>query len=394
MLRFTYRLFRKARPVSLRSKLWDILLPVCLQSVAGKQNRTCADKADKAVSYKFFFQTVQSFLKQNNYQNLMLAAARQLQRPVCSKEFHEVIVTLEKHGRFYHPCYIELIGPVETLAFVLNVAVSDVGQTSIALEYNTIDQLNKSFPEKYLPTVYAFGKGIAPADGKSLPMFLGEWLEGFSEFHLSFDPKTRKNRIKVWDYDQGFFFLSSNQTIDLFRQAAKILTSYLNLDTFEHLISWHHAAGDFVVRLEKGRMKVRLISARRYSKLFRDLEGTEKGMSLLIRGLLIFFLHLSIRIRLDRLDGTGPVVWLEKNALKGAIKGFLEVVTRKTQHAKLPVPIKDAMKAVLGVLTKKGLLELLQEIAATYQPESQDAKTIQTNLDQHAADFYQIIHDQ
>lgn len=267
----------------------------------------------------------------------MLAATSQLQRPVCPQEFHDVIVTLEKHGKFYHPCHIELVGPRETLAFVLNVAVSGAGKASVVTEYNTINSLNKNSPEKYLPAVYAFGVGAAPAGGKSLPMFLGEWLEGFSEFHLSYDLKTRRNRILVWDYDHGFFFLSSKQTVDLFRRAAKILTGYLNLDTFEHLISWHHAAGDFVVKLEDGRMKVRLISARRYFKLFRSLEGVEKGMPFLLKGLLIFFLHLSIRIRLDRLDGTGPVVWLGKNVLKGAVKGFFEALAKKTCHVKLPV---------------------------------------------------------
>ena len=93
-----------------------------------------------------------------------------------------------------------------------------------------------------------------------MAMFLGEWFSGFNEFHLSRDPATGQGRILVWDYGAGDFFLSPEQAAGVYKEAAKILTAYYNLETFEQIFSWHHAAGDFVLKLEKGRMKVRLIT--------------------------------------------------------------------------------------------------------------------------------------
>lgn len=389
MPQFTYILSKNNQPVSHRSKIWNAPLPLDRNLFTGGSG---GKPADAPVSYKDYFQAARIFLERNKYADLTQAAAIRLERTVRPEEISAVRVCLEKHGQFYHPSRVDVIGPEFTVAFVLNVAISATGKAWIKTEYNTIRKLNKDFAGDYLPEVYAYGEVPLKGNGYSIPMFLGEWFEGFNEFHLSCDLETGQNRIVVWDYKRDDFFLSSAQAINLFRQAAKILTFYYNLETFEQIFSWHHAAGDFVLKVEKDQMNVRLITVRQYLKLFKPSKGVEKKATFALKALLIFFLHLSIRMHLDRLDGTGPVVWLGQEALIGTVNGFFEALVQKPPLQTLPVPIKDGFKATLHILAEKELLGLLSDIVATYSPASPDIQTIKAHLEQHAADLYRAIH--
>jgi len=348
--------------------------------------------ADFPVCYKDYFQGARFFLERNKYADLTQAVAIRLERTVRPEEISAVRISLEKHGQFYHPSRVDVIGSEFTAAFVLNVAISETGKTWIETEYNTIRKLNKDFAGDYLPEVYTYGEVPLKGNRYSIPMFLGEWFEDFNEFHLSCDPQTGQNRIVVWDYKRGDFCLSSLQTIDLFRQAAKIMTFYYNPETFEQIFSWHHAAGDFVLKLEKDQMTVRLIAVRQYLKLFKHSKRVKEKAAFALKALLIFFLQLSIRMRLDRLDGTGPVVWLGQEALIGTVNGFFEALVQKHPLKTRPVSLTDGFKATLFILTEKELLGLLSDIAATYPSASPDIQIIKTHLRQHAIDLYRMIH--
>jgi len=386
--RFTYILSKNSQPVSHRNKIWNALLPMDRNLFTGGSGD---EPTDAPVSYKDYFQAARIFLERNKFADLAQAASIRLERAVRPEEISAVRVALEKHGQFYHPSRVDVIGPEFTVAFVLNVAISATGKAWIETEYNTIRKLNKDFAGNYLPEVYTYGEVPLKGSGYSIAMFLGEWFEGFNEFHLSCNPETGQNRIVVWDYLLGDFFLSSAQAVDLFRQAAKILTYYYNQDTFEQIFSWHHAAGDFVLKIEKNRLTVRMISVRQYLKLFKPTKEVEQNATFALKALLIFFLHLSIRMRLDRRDGTGPVAWLGQEALIGTVKGFFEALVQKPPIQTLPVPTTDCFKATLYILTEKELLGLLSDIVATYSPASPDIQTIKAHLEQHAADLYRAI---
>ena len=42
-------------------------------------------------------------------------------------------------------------------------------------------------------------------------IMMGDWLEGFHEFHLSAEAKGHSLRLLLWDMDQGYTFLSEHQ---------------------------------------------------------------------------------------------------------------------------------------------------------------------------------------
>ena len=133
--------------------------------------------------------------------------------------------------------------------FVVNVAISAAGRDCIEREYNCLKRLGNDFSFSSIPEVYGYGKTCVKEGGHTISMFLGQWFEGFNEFHISHDKADNKYKILVWDSEKGNYFLSPDNTLELYRQAAMILTGYYNIETFEQIFPWHHAAGDFVIRL-------------------------------------------------------------------------------------------------------------------------------------------------
>ncbi len=180
------------------------------------------------------------------------------------------------------------------------------GKEIIRNEYRQLRQLAKRASSNWMPRV--FGWDRVRIDGqRHVQMFLGEWFEDFHEFHVSEKNGPGETSIRVWDPDNGKLFFSRQQTRHVFHQAAMILTAYYNIETSEQIASWHHAAGDFVVCLQGEEPRLKLITVRGYKPLF-NLSGDTDGLETILNTLLIFMLNLSIRLRVDRMDGVGEVV--------------------------------------------------------------------------------------
>ncbi|MFC1816108.1 hypothetical protein ACFL0M_09230, partial [Thermodesulfobacteriota bacterium] len=235
MPQFVYTSTHTNQLISKSSPIWTEPLPLSRNSFSDRLK----EESRKDVRYQDYFRAARIFLERNHYEKLTGAATFLLKRVITPEEIEAIHICLEKHGEFYHPARIEIIGQGFQIPLVLNVAVSDNGKNRIEAEYNNLKRLNKKFSYAFLPIVYGRGDVLLKDSGFEIRMFLGEWFEGFNEFHLSRDPKVGKNKIIVWDPVQGNFFLSSAQTATLYQQAAKILTCYYNVETFEQIFSWH-----------------------------------------------------------------------------------------------------------------------------------------------------------
>jgi hypothetical protein len=53
-------------------------------------------------------------------------------------------------------------------------------------------------------------------------------------------------------------------------------------------------------------------------------------------GSLHFFVNLAIRMRIDRLDGTGKLAWAGPQCMPGVIRGFVEAWETRRDNAHLP----------------------------------------------------------
>ena len=383
-LQFKYFLSHKKNPVQKGSWIWPDLLPM--------SRHQQPNDAGICVSYGDYFTAARNFLEQDGSEIITRAVSQQIHREVTSQEIEEINIFLEKHGEFYHPARIETVLHGTAIPFVLNMAISDAGKNCVQREYGLLKQLNEDFPFSFLPKVY--GQDCVSIAGNEIGMFLGEWFQGYKEFHISLDPADEKHKIVVWDHEHGNYFLTDDQATNLYRQAARILTCYYNVNTFEHIFSWHHAAGDFVLICQNNRIDLKLITVRQYRPLFENNTGSKDknpDAERILEALLVFFFNLAIRMRLDRLDGVGKIVWSCDSALKGTLKGFFEGLTLKPQIRELDKPLVYCFRNHLLSCSRAELLDLNRSIVQVYHSRAPEVPVIKQHLTQHVEDLYHAI---
>jgi hypothetical protein len=253
--------------------------------------------------------------------------------------------------------------------------------------------LNDGFPLSFLPKVYGFGE-VVTGGNRKLSMFLAQWFQGYNEFHLSKDLSDNSEKISVWDEAGSRFFLSAEQQAEICRQAAKILAYYYNVETFEQIFAWHHAAGDFVLRIDSNVVDLKLVTVRRYAPLLQDLnrpENGDKGPETILQALLLFFLGLSIRMRLDRLDGVGDITWADARVVPAILEGFFEGLTLKPQIPELPEAIDQCFGYYLSVCSQEDLFELTAAVANEFDPRSAETPIVRQHLKEHVDSLYRSL---
>ena len=220
----------------------------------------------------------------------------------------EVTLRAEKHGALYHPASLSVVGQEGTARFCVNVAATDLARTCLDGEAALLAGLRQAYGGEFLPAPYASGE-----EG-GFGLLLEEWFSGFHEFH-----QDGAGRVRLWDYDAGERLLTAGQAACLYRQAARILTRYFDARTGAAIAPWHHAAGDFVGKVADGTVAVRCITVRGYGAS-RDF--SEAGPLAGRLAALSFFTNLTLRMRLDRVDGVGELVLAGKDAAWAAVEGF------------------------------------------------------------------------
>ncbi|MGD9148683.1 MAG: hypothetical protein PVG40_00275 [Desulfobacterales bacterium] len=387
MPHFSFFTPHSKEPVTQDNPLWQQPIPLRLDALL---------KADDAsVSHADYFQAAQAFLEARSYDVVTRAASQRLDRRIKPHDISEIRIRLEKHGAYYHPARIEISIGQKRLSLVLNVALSDSGQRFVESDYRHLKRLNAETPFHYLPHVYGWDR-ITLSEGLNFGMFLGEWFEGYHEFHMALDPADRKPKIVIWDETRGRFFLTAEQTQTLYAQAAKILTCYYNPMSFEQILAWHHAAGDFVVSIKKKELRLRLVTVRRYATIFEKQEQAKTDANdprRILQALLVFFLHLSIQMRLDRLEGIGEMAWSDKMAVDATLTGFLEALALKPDIDSLPDSLLACFLAYLAACQASDLLDLSEAIINRFNPRLPELPVIKENLSEHVETLHDAIQD-
>jgi hypothetical protein len=377
-LGFNFYLSDTHQPVSRDSKVWKQEVPL---------SRKCwKTDTGRSVSYGEYFEAAKTFLEENNQKVLQDAISQQSRKNSSLDQASARNIYLEKHGEFYHPSRVELVFPEEKIQFVLNIAVSETGRTIIDQEYSILKRLYRESQNPYTPAVY--GKGSVKTDHGILSMFIGQWFEGFHEFHLS-EISSKKRKIVVWDMVQGNQCLSDRQTKELYHKAALILTSYYHPITFEHIFPWHHAAGDFVVCLRDTKVDLRLITVRGYSSL--NASKADPNLQSIMENMLVFFLILSIQMRIDRLDGVKEIVWAEDFSALETLNGFFEGLEKMSLERTRGIPLAECFEYYLFSMEDNDLLKVTEGIVDNYHIMSEERKIIQKNLKEHVAGIKQGI---
>jgi len=365
-------------------EIWRKPLPLSRSSVTG----TAAENENISVSYGEYFCAVRKFLDHQSCRPLIDAINRRSPGNVDCGNLQEIDIFLEKHGEYYHPARVQVRLDRRHLAFVVNVAISEAGKACNENDYNNIKALNDCLPYSFLPAVYCRGEVTVGENPIKLSLFLGQWLEGYHEFHLSRKPGTRSDQIVIWDPAKGSISLAADTSLSIYRQVAMILTAYYNPTTYEQIFAWHNAAGDFVVKPENGGFDVKLVTVRKYAPLFA---GIESNAETVFQTLLLFLLNMSIRMRLDRLDGIGQIVWAGTQAVQGTLLGFLDGLALQTRHQLIPEPLAEYVREYIKALSKSDLHDLLTAIVGRFHPQMPELDLIRNQLNSHVTEIENAI---
>jgi len=330
-------------------------------------------------TYGDYFSSVRRFLERDNHVNLVKAATLSSGRGVRPEEIERVSIFLIKHGEYYHPSRLDVHISGETRRFVLNVAVTDQGIACMENESASLVSLNREMPNSYIPELFIHGSVFW--NNKRVSIMEEEWFENYHEFHLSMDQNNEK-AIIVWDPASGNRILPKCQEQELYRQAAKILTFFYHPLTLSKINSWHHAAGDFVLKNEGNRLDVKLITVRSYGSPFTG-EELVGDIGSKLDALFVFFVNLTIRMRLDRKDGTGDFAWSGDAAVSGIVRGFFEGMAAWKNKGEQACFWTDSFMYYLSRQKKEDLKCIARDIISSYHPDAPDTMVAMQNLGEH-----------
>lgn len=343
------------------------------------------------LTYGQYLETIKAFLSRDSYQVLIDAVKKKTGKTITLQDIDSLAIRTEKHGAMYHIASIDVITANDLNKFVVTAALSETGKLYLENDFHWLNYLNNKIAFPYLPHVYHKGemKYRTPQGANDTMLIsLGEWLEGYHEFHLSLDSKDQSQKIVVWDYDNGYRYLSGRQSYNLYRLASKILTLYYDMDTFAQIALWHHAAGDFIVRIEGENIDLKLITVRRYEPMISLATNEESDK---FAALLHFFLHLSIRMRIDRLDGVGDVAWADNFCLNAVMEGFYEALGTKEKMGCLASIDKKEFLSSLKRFTRDDWKDMAHATLQTCPQPEADLPIIMRNLDKHVEILHAVI---
>ncbi len=329
-------------------------------------------------SYRNYFYSIRDFIFHHRFKPIIEPAEKKLDRSLTPEDLTELVIRAEKHGALYHPASIQAFFEDARIKLCLNVAVTDEGRKWLSHEASVIDLLHLKFDLPYLPR-HHYSKEF-----NSMYFLVADWFEGFHEFHLSIDEQGRQ-RLKLWDYDRGDRYLTPEQSFRLYFLTSRLLTMYFDLESASQIYPWHHAAGDFIARISheheellEQETDVRLTTARGYGpQIALDSSGPFRSLI----GLYHFFLCMTIRMRLDKLDGVGKVAWADDLCLDAATRGFFEALRTRTD----PVFCRSSAEDFLGVLKtfnpgeiRRSCDQILNSYALT-----EEYPVLKNNIDRH-----------
>lgn len=345
---------------------------------AGKLPLPGGSGLEPPLTYGAYLDSVRRFLLTRSGVRLRGALRAHLARFVSREEIQGIDIRSEKHGAFYHVARVDVHLLGATVPFAVNVAAGELARITLTREYRLLRRLARLIPSPHLPRVYCQGR-MRHDGGHGEPLELrlavGEWFEDYHEFHLHRPKGEGRARLLLWDSRNGYRALNDIQTASLYRQAARILTEYYDWNSFRQIYPWHYGAGDFVARVEGDEVGLRLITVRDYAPVvgYRTREMAGKMFALLL-----FFLHLTLQMRLDRIDGVGEPVWAGGTILEDATMGFLDAVSGKSG-----APSPPALHEILCLFSQDEWRQLLTEVMDVYTFSAEELALIHRHEKMH-----------
>lgn len=339
-----------------------------------------------------YFESLKAFILKDRAKQVVSVLNERIEKEIGLDDIHKILIRSEKHGVLYHLASVEVFVEAKRIMLAVSTAVSEKGKRWLASEYEILTNLNRGFNLPYLAKAYSTGDVECQAgNGKSetLAMLLSEWFEEYHEWHFSDDETGSSHRICIWDLKKGNRYASKNEAFGIFKQASKILTLYYDIYNFNQIYPWHHAAGDFIVRTRSSGLDVRLTTARRYQSIMDILSDDIVDPMV---AMIYFFLNLTIKMRLDRLDGVGMTVWAGDFSVDAATAGFFEALQIVEAQGRYPLGQVEELLFLLTSFNENELGGLFNPLFGLYQKDNPaDFSVIQANFISHVRLLYQTL---
>lgn len=362
--------------------------PDSLRSCVPLSRPGLQSKPDSHVTYNEYLQGIKLVISNNWTQ--FSETVNELASP-DSGEITQIEVIAEKHGSDYHPARIRAHCGDTVVSLVVNAALTNRGKARLAREFQVLRQLHRDRGSDFIPKVYFLGKEPIKLIGGNVTdavMFFGQWFDGFHEFHLSEGTGSSPLEMVLWDRHRGLRVLDRGTVFDIYRRAALILTYYYDTDNFSEIFPWHHAAGDFVAAVNGGSAEVRLIAARDFSPRIVFLEDTSQNR---LEGLVHFLANLTVRMRLDRLDGVGDLVWADDHCLQAALRGFLDAVSLRVAEGSLDLWLAHQFLDFAAQVDPRDLAGVFGTVLESYDENAPDVPVVVEHLADHVFQVFRML---
>lgn len=361
----------------------DLLRPIVLS-----RDEFCSSDSHP-ITYLRYMEAIKTFVLEN-LEGLYYMVS---QKAGYNASIKLIDLVAEKRGADYFPASVRVITIDGEFWFAANVALTDRGLSRIRQDYDLLKFLGHKFTEKYLPQVFFINSSGDPSSScteQPNRIFLAEWFRGYYEFHVTDSVKDDSPLFSLWDTDHGFFEFPESIAVELMEQVAYVLSSFFNLETFQEIYPWHHAAGDFIAQLDPV-VDLKLISVRQYQPRVSFPDYSDENLT---HALLVFLANLTIRARIDRVDGTGQFTWLKgRKFVKAVLAGFLKSMTAKRVKSDGNYDFQKKFIKTLGALSVQDWAKLLIDTIESYDSRAPDFGTIKSNLVDHVFDVYQACQE-
>ena len=339
-----------------------------------------------------YFHGIRRFLLEGEDNPLSLVLGKKLEREIDADGIQRLLIRSEKHGAVYHMASVEAFVNGTGMRLALSTALSERGKTRLRQEYALLKSLNRTLRLPYLPEVYHRGEVIL-SDGSGrneiLAMLLAQWFEAWHEWHLTTDREDNRQKLLIWDLRRGHRYATRDEAFRILREASKILTLYYDPRDYRQVYPWHHGAGDFIVKTEPEGIDVRLTTVRGYQSVMDRLSGEKADQ---VTALVYFFLNLSVRMRLDRLDGTGLITWAGDFSVSAAAEGFFEALKIMEGEGRVEPGLAQGLLSILKSFSKDELARLMYPLLALYQEdEPSDFPAIRAGMGGHVSLLHRVL---
>jgi hypothetical protein len=339
-----------------------------------------------------FFHATRDFLCQGDARRLFHLMKGPMDPDGQTGNIQHLIIRYEKYGALYQILSAETVTKDSKRKHAVIAALSLEAKGTLERECDLLNRLNSRYAYPLIPQIYLKDRVECGRSGKTemIDMALSNWFEGYHEWHFSGD-KSNAETISIWNMERGFQSATKDVIREIIHQASKILTLYYDPITNHQIYPWHHGAGDFVVKVDEDGVDVRLISVRGYDTTISPLKGRVTNP---LEPILYFFLNMTVRMRIDKLDGMGDPVWAGAFILPAVLNGFLEGLRQREQEGRTDNHIGEEVLSCLRDIPRKALREkLVRQIEMHRETDPVDFSFMHKHIAAHADELYHVFEE-